>query len=392
MKKILVVNPGSSTLKWKLFDTDLNAIASGLCERITIDGRMITKKNGEKITEDIALPDHPTTIKELIQSFSRHKIINNVNEIIGISFRTPSSGHAHLVPELWNPALKNAIAETSKFIPIHSKATLITIDAFEKVLPNVKKAICQDTAFHVTMPEINKTVPINQEWAEKYHIKRFGYHGLSYDYITNKMKQVLNKRKLNLVIAHLGSGSSVCLVKNSESNDVSVAFSSIEGLIMGTRTGNIDPGVADYLIRVEHEAPEAVYKMMTQQSGLLGVSGVSNDVRDLHKVYDSNPKAKLAIDMFTQKAADYIVSYLSRLEKVDALIFTAGIGENDEIIRDMIIKNIHAYDLKLSKPANLASYDDYVLISSPKSELPIYKMRTDEELVMARYTLDLINK
>ncbi|AIA29208.1 acetate kinase [Mycoplasmopsis californica HAZ160_1] len=392
MQKILTVNAGSSSLKWALYSyTKMELLAKGICERIRLDGNIIIKHHNQTIEYKVDMPDHVIAVKELLKLWEKHGIIRDFSEILVVGFRTPYAGHKFLSPVIYTDEVKSGIQEAAKFIPLHAPATLDAVQAFQVALPNVTKVICQDTAFHTTIPLINQTFPINREWAEKFHIKKFGYHGLSHDYITWKMQKVLNKKKVNIVIAHLGSGSSICAVKDSKSYDVSVGFSSYDGLMMGTRPGGIDPGITDYLVRVENQDAQEVQDMMVKQSGLLGVSGISNDIRDLHKVYDKEPRAKLAIDIFVSRAVDYIASYLNKIGKnVDALVFTAGIGENDHIVRDMVVKGLHAYGIKVSGPKNNANYDDYMVISTPGSKFPIYKVRTDEEIVIARYAKKLI--
>ncbi|MBN0919624.1 acetate/propionate family kinase [[Mycoplasma] gypis] len=393
MKKILVVNAGSSSLKWAFYSqAKLELVASGLCERITIEGgNIITKFNGSKFEDKVELPNHEIAVENLLKIWVRYGIIKSLDEVVAIGFRTPLSGHKYLTPVFYDEDVKKSIEEAAKFIPLHAPATLSAVSAFEHKLPNVKKIICQDTAFHVTIPKINSTFAINQEWAEKYHIYKFGYHGLSHDYINDKMKKVLGKSKNNIVIAHLGSGSSVCAVKDSKSLDISVGFSSLDGLMMGTRCGAVDPGINDYLVRVEGHDIDEVFNMMVKQSGLLGVSGISNDIRDLHAVSDTNPKAKFAVDLFCSKVVDYIAQYINKIGKpIDAIVFTAGIGENDEIVRDEVIKGLKYFGVKLSEKANLEKYDDYKVISSKASTIPVYKMRTNEELVIARYVKDMV--
>ncbi|OAB48662.1 acetate/propionate family kinase [Mycoplasmopsis gallinarum] len=394
MKKILVINAGSSSLKWAFYNEDnLTLTASGLCERINLDGRIITKYNGEKFIDEINLPNHSVAVENLIKLWAKYDILHDLDQIYAIGFRTPLAGHNFLSPVFYDEKVKEGIEEAAKFIPLHAPATLAAVEAFEKYLPKVKKIIAQDTAFHTTIPAINSTFGINQEWAEKFHIKKFGYHGLSHDYINDKIKEILKKDKNNIVVAHLGSGSSICAIKNSKSFDVTVGFSSFDGLMMGTRTGAIDPGITDYLVRIEKQDIQEVFDMMVKKSGLLGVSGLSNDIRDLHAVYDTNPKAKLAIDLFVSKVIDYLVAYLNKVgPKIDALVFTAGIGENDDIIRQSVIKGLTAYNVALDEAKNLQSYDDYELISTPNSEFPIYKIRTNEEIVIAKYVKEMMQK
>ncbi|MBU4693509.1 acetate/propionate family kinase [Mycoplasma zalophidermidis] len=394
MKKILTVNAGSSSLKWALYSyTKMELLAKGICERINLDGNIIIKMGGKTWEHNADMPNHTVAVKELLKLWEIHSVVRDFDEIEAVGFRTPYAGHDYLSPVIYDDKVKEGIEEAAKFIPLHAPATLAAVEAFNIALPNVKKVICQDTAFHASIPVVNRTFAINAQWAKKFHIYKFGYHGLSHDYITNKMQKVLNKKKVNIVIAHLGSGSSVCAVRDSLSYDISVGFSSYDGLMMGTRAGGIDPGITDYLVRVEGQDVQEVQDMMVKKSGLLGISGISNDIRDLHKVYDKEPSAKLAIDMFVARVVDYIANYLNKVGKrIDALVFTAGIGENDAIIRDMVVKGINAYNVKLSAPKNIQKYEDFLEISTPGSEFPIYKVRTDEEVVIARYVKNLMKK
>ncbi|VEU78303.1 acetate/propionate family kinase [Mycoplasmopsis columbinasalis] len=394
MKKILVVNAGSSSLKWAFYSYDqLELFANGLCERITEPmGKVIIKYgNGQKFEKEVVLPNHTVAVQELLTSWKELKLIDSLDDISAIGFRTPYSGHDFLSPVVYSPEVKKGIEEAAKFIPLHAPATLAAIAGFEVHLPEVVKIIAQDTAFHTTIPTVNATFPINKKWAAKFNIKKFGYHGLSHNYIAEKAKEILSVPKPNVVVAHLGSGSSICAVKNGESVDVTVGFSSFDGLPMGTRCGGIDPGITDYLTRIEGQSQDEVFNMLVKKSGLLGVSGVSNDVRDLHAVYDTNPDAKLALDIFVARIVDYVAMYLNKVGKPDALIFTAGIGENDEIIRQRVIDGLSLFNFELDQEANLAKYDDFKLISTADSKIPVYKVRTNEEIVIARYVKQLLN-
>ncbi|MCS4536569.1 MULTISPECIES: acetate/propionate family kinase [unclassified Mycoplasma] len=392
MKKILTVNAGSSSLKWALYSyTKMEVLAKGLCERINLDGNIIIKMNGRTYEHKVDLPNHTVAVAELLKFWGKIGVVNDFSEIEVVGFRTPFAGHNFLSPVIFDENVRAGIQEATKFIPLHAPATLDAVAGFENSLPNVTKVICQDTAFHTSIPDVNRIFPIAREWSDKFHIFKFGYHGLSHEYVTHKMQKILNKKKVNVVIAHLGSGSSVCAVKDSKSIDVTVGFSSSDGLMMGTRPGAIDPGITDYLVRVEKQDIQEVHDMMVKKSGLLGVSGVSNDIRDLHDVYNTNNNAKLAIDIFVARAVDYISSYLNKIgERIDALVFTAGIGENDPVIRDMIVKGLNSYRIKLSAPKNVQDYNDFLEISTPASEFPVFKVRTNEEIIIARYAKELV--
>ncbi len=393
IKKILVINAGSSSLKWALYaDKDLELLGTGICERIALDGNLILKDKANKYEHKENLPNHLVAVEKLLKYWKEHNFISELDEIEAIGFRIPYAGFKFLSPVFYSPEVRESIVTyAEKFIPLHTPPFLATLDGFIEYLPNVPKIVAQDTAFHTDIPKINRQFSINKEWATKYNIEKFGYHGLSHDYITGRMKQILGKDKINIVVAHLGSGSSLCAIKDGKSFDISVGFSSTDGLMMGTRSGAIDPGIVDYLVRIEHKDPQEVFDMLVKNSGLLGVSGISSDIRDLHKLSNENEDAKFAIELYAQRVVDYMAMYLNKIHYPDAIVFTAGMGENDAVLRKMIIDKVKSYKLFLDQESNLANYEDYMLISSQESEIPIYKMRTNEEIVIAKYVKELVN-
>ncbi len=237
IKKILVINAGSSSLKWALYaDKDLELLGTGICERIALDGNLILKDKANKYEHKEGLPNHLVAVEKLLKYWKEHNFISELDEIEAIGFRIPYAGFKFLSPVFYSPEVRESIVTyAEKFIPLHTPPFLATLDGFIEYLPNVPKIVAQDTAFHTDIPKINKQFSINKEWATRYNIEKFGYHGLSHDYITGRMKQILGKDKINIVVAHLGSGSSLCAIKDGKSFDISVGFSSTDGLMMGTR-------------------------------------------------------------------------------------------------------------------------------------------------------------
>ncbi|QJG66929.1 acetate/propionate family kinase [Mycoplasma phocoenae] len=383
-KKILVINAGSSSMKWSLFtEQDLKVIASGLAERINVDGRIICKFNDQKFTQDIELKNHEEAVKAVMNQWKENNVVESLEEIHTVGFRVVNAGPNLMKSTIITEEVLNSIKEYTKLAPLHNPGAIQTIEAFKKLLPNAKLTMTVDTGFHATIPEINYTYAINKDIADKHAIRKYGFHGISHRFITWKLEQILNKEKVNFVNLHLGNGSSLCAVKDSQSIDTTMGFTPLSGVMMGTRCGDVDPSIPVYLSKELNITIDEAANILNNQSGLLGVSGVSSDMRDLEEKAETNPRAKFALDLFAQKSADYLANYLNKIQnKPDAIVFTAGIGENGASARQNIIDRIHSYNVKLDEK-NLERGGDYWLISSPESEIPVYVIRTDEELMIA---------
>jgi acetate kinase len=384
-KKILIINAGSSSIKFKLFEkVNYHVIASGLCERIFVDGQFTMKYGDNKVFQtNTPMPDHTKATEYLLNQLKDLHVIEDFNDIIGVGHRvvlcTPKITSSVAI----TPIVKADIQSMTKLAPLHNGPELTVIDIFEKLLPHAMQVASFDNTFHATIPPENYTYPINQEIAKKYAIRRYGFHGNSYRFITKRMSALLNKQNPNLIVCHLGNGASVCAIKEGKSFDTSMGLTPLEGVMMGTRSGNVDPSIVTYLIR-EGMSVDQVDNLLNKESGLKGVFG-SPDMREVSSAYEKNNKnAQLAFTMYANRVVEYILKYANELEnKVDALVFTAGVGENSTFLIQHVVNKIKLLELKLNKNLN-EKYDDYKLISDTSSTYPIYCVRTDEELMIAQ--------
>jgi acetate kinase len=325
--KILVINAGSSSIKFKLFHVhNLAVIASGLCERIFIDGSFKLSYGDQTFTASTPMPNHTKAIEYMLQQLTSLKIITDLKQIVGVGHRVVQGGEFNN-SVIIDQTVKARIKQLIPIAPLHNAPELAVIEVFDKLLPHAKPVASFDTTFHTTMPPINYTYAIEQNTAKKYQIRRYGYHGNSYRYINQYMTSLLSKTP-NLIVCHLGNGASMCAIKDGKSFITSMGLTPLEGLIMGTRCGDIDPSIILYLIRQGLDV-QAVDDIVNKQSGVKGLTG-SVDMRDLQKQCEqNNPMAKFTIDLYASKVAEYIVRYANLLaNKIDAIVFTAGVGEN----------------------------------------------------------------
>lgn len=388
---IIVINAGSSSIKYKVFNAKTNQdIVSGQCEKIGNPlGIFSLKAEGINQKEQIAIPNHQFGIKKILDELKSHKIILSFDEIVGVGHRVVIGGKKYKSSVIVDDEVTKDLIDYSPLAPLHNPVQVETIKVFEKLIPHVKNVATFDTSFHTSIPDYNNYA-LNQEVVKKYHIYRYGMHGTSYRYITARMEKVLNKKNVNLVICHLGNGASICEVENSLSHNTTMGLTPLEGLVMGTRCGDIDPSTAIYLIRQGLSADE-VDNIFNKQSGLKGLAG-SNDFRDISALANQgDANAKLAINMFVKRIAKYVVSYINELEnKVDAIVFTAGIGENGGDVIQMIIDNIKIINLKIDSNTIFAKYDDVKLVSTKDSYIPMYQVRTNEELMIEQDVKSLL--
>lgn len=391
-KKVLVINAGSSSIKLQLFLKDtLDVIASGIAERITLaDGIITIKANGEKYIKNVAMPNHTVAAEHILELMSQTKIIENVEEIEIIGFRVVHGGKFFTKTTAINDEVIEVIKKCSDYAPLHNPGALQAISAFKSVLPHAKLAAEFDTSFHTTMPDVNSIYPIPAEWTEKYGIRRFGFHGISHQFITLKMEQILGKEKVNIVNAHIGNGASLCAIKDSKSVDTTMGFTPLAGIMMGTRSGDIDPAIIEFVASHANLSAAEVTSALNKKSGLLGVSGISSDMRDIEKgIAEGNPKAIFAWKLYVQKIVDYIANYANKVGKLDAIVFTAGVGENAPDLRQDVVEKITFANIKLNNEANTKPIEEYALISAPESEVKVYVIRTNEELLIAQNSIKI---
>ncbi|WP_412031510.1 acetate/propionate family kinase [Metamycoplasma buccale] len=394
MSKFLVINAGSSSIKWSLFNENLVNEAKGIAQRIKMPMGILTLDyNNEKIEEDLPLPTFLEAVKQLEKQWENHGIIKNYSEISQVAFRIVNGGPFLRDTCEVNDKNIEYLQESIDLAPVHNPGAIEAILAFQKIMPNVKKTLHFDTSFHKSIGEVEYTYPINKSLSDKLNLRKYGFHGLNYNFVTEKMEQILNKKPLNLVILHIGSGASLCAIQNSKSIDTSMGFTPLAGIMMGTRSGDIDPSLIPYIMKHENMDIDDVMKMLNEKSGMLGVSQISSDARDIQLQRKTNPQAKFTLDLYIRRISDYLIKYLNRIDgKIDAIVFTAGVGENDHYIRLNTIKNIKLLKLEIDEVLNKdRSYGEYKLISTANSEIPIYIVRANEELFIVKDAKNFFN-
>ncbi len=397
---ILVINCGSSSLKFQLIDAESEqVIAKGLCERIGIDGsRMVYQKAGaEKQTTEAVMNDHKAAIRMVIDALTAEGsgVVTDLSEIGAVGHRIVHGGERFASSVLIDDAVLAAIEACSELAPLHNPANLTGIRACRELMPETPMAAVFDTAFHQTMPEEAYLYGIPYEYYEKYKVRRYGFHGTSHSYVSKRAAQVLGKEpgSLKLIVCHLGNGASVSAVKYGKSVDTSMGLTPLEGLIMGTRSGDLDPAVIEFLAHREGRTLEDVMQILNQKSGVLGLSGgFSSDFRDLEDAYEKNmPEGTRAMKTFAYRVAKYIGAYTAAMNGVDGICFTAGLGENSPLIRNMVCEYLGWLGVKLDQEQNGKRGEDLV-ISTPDSGTQVLVIPTNEELAIARETNALLEK
>ena len=392
--KLLSVNAGSSTLKFRLYEMpEEKLLMKGQYERIGLEGSCFNLKvNGEKISSLVELKDHKDAVKLLLEHLLEYKVVSSLDEIEAVGHRVVHGGNKYSKSTAINDRVLLEVEAISPLAPLHNPAALKGIRAFMEAIPNALNVACFDTAFHQTMDEATYLYPVPYEWYVKYDVRKYGFHGLSHKFITEQMTDTLAKNP-NLIICHIGSGCSITAVKEGKSIDTSMGFTPNAGIMMGTRSGDIDYTMIHYIMEKEERNLEWVDKKLNFDSGLQGIAGMS-DLRDIDRAYEANEqKVVLAIDMYTNKIVDYIAKYYVKLDGcVDAICFTAGGGENDPIIRANVIKKLRSLGVTLDEEKNNATIvrkGVEGVISKEDLSIPVYVLGTDEELMIARDTYDI---
>lgn len=392
--KLLSVNAGSSSLKFRLYEMpEEKLLMKGMFERIGLFGSCYSIRIGdEKISKDVPLKDHNEAVKILLDELINNRVISSLDEIEAVGNRVVHGGNKYSKSVEITDRVLMEIEEISDLAPLHNPAALKGIYAFKKNIPNAKLVACFDTAFHQTMKEKTYLYPVPYEWYVKYDVRKYGFHGLSHKFITEKMKEMLGKNP-NLIICHIGNGASITAVKDGKSIDTSMGFTPNAGIMMGTRSGDIDYSILSYIMKKEERNLDWMDSQLNKQSGLEGIAGMS-DLRDIDRAYEArDAKALLALDMYTDKIVDYVAKYYVKLGgEVDAICFTAGGGENDDIIRKEAINKLYPLGIYLDEEKNketIVRKGIEGIISSNESKIPVYVLATDEELMIARDTYDL---
>lgn len=385
MKKVLAINSGSSSFKYKLFAVpEEKVLAEGIADRVGIDGSSFEIKlaNGEKHEEKVAIPDQETAVNLLLKALKEYKVVEDLSEIAGVGHRIVAGGEDFTDSAIIDQEKLQKVYDLKEYAPLHNPAEGKGIEAFMKLLPDVPEVGVFDTSFHQTLDSEHYMYSIPYKYYEKYGVRKYGAHGTSVRYITGRAAEMLERdaKDLKLIVCHLGSGASVTAVKNGKSYDTSMGFTPLAGVTMGTRSGDVDPSVLQYIMNKENLDINQMIDILNDQSGLLGISGISSDMRDLEN--NSDEKAVLARKIFVNHIRQYIGSYIVELKGIDAIIFTAGIGEHDAGVREEIMKSFEFMGLKPDYEANKSNGEKF--ISKPDSAIKAMIIPTDEELMIER--------
>ena len=394
--KVLVVNCGSSSLKYQLIDSETEkALAVGLCERIGIDGRLNHRPaGGEKVVIEVALPNHEVAIQSVLAALTdaNYGVIKSLDEIGAVGHRVVHGGEKFASSVVINDEVIAAIEECNDLAPLHNPANLIGINACKTIMPGVPMVAVFDTAFHQTMPKEAYLYGLPYEYYDKYKIRRYGFHGTSHSFVSKRAIDVagLDPKNSKVIVCHLGNGASISAVKNGESVDTSMGLTPLEGLIMGTRSGDIDPAIIEFIAHKENKSIDDIMTILNKKSGVQGMSGVSSDFRDLQKAADEgNEHAKEAIAVFAYRVAKYVGAYTAAMNGVDAIAFTAGLGENDNIVRKTVCGYLGYLGITLDEEENKKRGFENI-ITTADSKVKVLVIPTNEELAIARETVALV--
>ena len=401
--KILVVNCGSSSLKFQLIDSETEEVAaSGLCERIGLDGALIYKVNGDKIKQEIDLPDHEVAIKKVLDTLLDKEIgvLTSLDEIGAIGHRMVHGGEKFSSSVIINEEIIKQIETCNDLAPLHNPANLLGVRACQEVMPGVPNVVVFDTAFHQTMPskaylyDYAYMYALPYEYYEKYGVRRYGFHGTSHSFVSKRLAELagLDINNSRMIICHIGSGASISAIKDGKSVDTSMGMTPLEGLMMGTRSGDMDPAIIEFICQKENITVQEMTTILNKKSGALGLSGLSNDYRDLvEAAQGGNQDAINALDVMVYRVIKYIGAYYMALGGVDAIALTAGVGENNLELRAKIVEGLAAIGIKLDVEANAVRGDERK-ISTDDSAAQVWVVPTNEELAIARETARLVCK
>ena len=395
--KILVVNCGSSSLKFQLIDSETEEVAaSGLCERIGLDGALLYQVNGDKIKQEIDLPDHEVAIKKVLDTLLDKEIgvLTSLDEIGAIGHRMVHGGEKFSSSVIINEEIIKQIETCNDLAPLHNPANLLGVRACQEVMPGVPNVVVFDTAFHQTMPSKAYLYALPKEYYEKYGVRRYGFHGTSHSFVSKRLAELagLDINNSRMIICHIGSGASISAIKDGKSVDTSMGMTPLEGLMMGTRSGDMDPAIIEFICQKENITVQEMTTILNKKSGALGLSGLSNDYRDLvEAAQGGNQDAINALDVMVYRVIKYIGAYYMALGGVDAIALTAGVGENNLELRAKIVEGLAAIGIKLDVEANAVRGDERK-ISTDDSAAQVWVVPTNEELAIARETARLVCK
>lgn len=395
--EVLVINCGSSSLKFQLIDSEKeHVLAKGLCERIGIDKSSITYQSDkcEKMTKEVDMPTHNEAINAVISALTDEKtgVINDMSEVKAVGHRVVHGGEYFSSSAIVDEDVLEKIEKCNYLAPLHNPANVIGIKACMKIMKDTPNVVVFDTAFHQTMPEEAYLYGIPREYYEKHKIRRYGFHGTSHSYVSKRVAQIINKpvEELKTIVCHLGNGASICAVDGGKSVDTSMGLTPLAGVMMGTRSGDIDPGILEVLAKMENKGVSEITNILNKKSGVAGLSQVSSDFRDITKaIEEGNAVAKSALDAYIRTVVRFVGAYVAVMNGVDTIVFTAGVGENNSAVRAEVVKHLKYLGVELDEEANKIRGEEK-LISTADSKVKVYVVPTNEELAIARETVELV--
>ncbi len=394
--KILVINCGSSSLKYQVIDSESeDVLAKGLCERIGIGGVLeYTPKGGEKEITEMELPTHTEAVAAVLKALTNEAtgVLKSLDEIEAVGHRVVHGGENFSEAALINEDMIKAVEDCNDLAPLHNPANIIGIRACQEVLPNVPMVGVFDTAFHQTMPAKAYLYGIPKKYYDEYKVRRYGFHGTSHQFVSKRAAELIGKplEESKIIVCHLGNGASICAVENGKSIDTSMGLTPLEGLIMGTRSGDLDPSIIQFLAKKEDTDIDGVMNILNKKSGVLGMSGISSDFRDITaKMEEGDSHARDVLETYSYRVAKYIGSYIAAMHGVDCIVFTAGVGENNKYIRQMAISYFDYMGIKMD-PERSEAVRCEKLLSADDSSVPVWMIPTNEELAIARQTVEVL--
>ena len=400
--KVLVVNAGSSSLKYQLFETETgDVLAKGICERIGIDGLIEHRlgENGEKTKRELAMPNHAVAMKIVVETLTDATLgcLSDMAEIKAVGHRVVHGGPYFFESCLVTPEVIEKLKLCNDFAPLHTPAHLMGIEGCTEVMPTVPQVLVFDTAFHQTMPDYAYTYALPKDMIEKDHIRRYGAHGTSHRFVSIEMAKLLDKpvEETKIVTCHIGNGSSISAVKGGKCIDTSMGFTPLEGVEMGTRCGSIDPAIVTYIMKKYGYTPDEMSNFMNKKCGFLGLSGISSDSRDIEAaILEGNQQAELTANVLAYQVKKYIGSYAAAMDGLDAIVFTAGMGENNPELRERVCKEMKYFGVEIDMELNAKTLrqPNIVELSTPNSKVKVYVLPTNEELMIAKDTEAIVSK
>ncbi|MCQ9278051.1 MULTISPECIES: acetate kinase [Staphylococcus] len=389
---VLAINAGSSSLKFQLIRMPEETIVTkGLVERIGIKDSIFTiEVNGEKIKNVKDIKDHEEAINIMLDSFKEHGIIDDINDIAGTGHRVVHGGELFPTSALVTDEVEEKIESLCELAPLHNPANLMGIRAFRKLLPNIPHVVVFDTSFHQTMPEQSYLYSLPYQYYKDYGIRKYGFHGTSHKYVSQRAAEIMDKpiEELRIISCHIGNGASIAAIDGGESIDTSMGFTPLAGVTMGTRSGNIDPALIPFIMHKTGQSAEEVLNVLNKESGLLGISGTSSDLRDLESdAEEGKERAQLALDVFASRIHKYIGSYATRMHGVDVIVFTAGVGENSSTVRAKVLEGLEFMGIYWDPKKNEAIHGEEGFINYPHSPVKVIVIPTNEEVMIARDTV-----